>query len=73
VGETCQGFPEGMPVAGKPGRVYEGKVEIEVKKKKGKLLGAGYWVKPARVCGQASREGRPGRVWRKKHGARGMG
>ncbi|MQY80424.1 MAG: hypothetical protein GH151_14760 [Bacteroidetes bacterium] len=25
--------------------------------------------RPARVCGQAIREGRPGRVWRKKPGA----
>jgi len=30
-----------MPVAGKPGRVCEGKAEIEVEKKKGKLPGAG--------------------------------
>jgi len=30
LGETCQGFPERMPVAGKPGRVCEGKAEIEV-------------------------------------------
>ena len=24
LGETCQGFPEGMPAAGEPGRVCEG-------------------------------------------------
>jgi len=29
-GETCQCFPEGMPVAGKPGRVWEGEVEVQV-------------------------------------------
>jgi len=29
VGETCQGFPEGMPVAGEPGRVCEGDGETE--------------------------------------------
>ncbi|MCK4346053.1 MAG: hypothetical protein KAX05_12275 [Bacteroidales bacterium] len=28
--ETCQGFPEEMPVAGKPGRVWEQKVEVRV-------------------------------------------
>ena len=28
--ETCQSFPEGMPVAGKPGRVWEGMKDVEV-------------------------------------------
>jgi len=27
--KTCQGFPEGMPVAGEPGRVCEGMKNIE--------------------------------------------
>jgi len=29
--ETCQGFPEGMPVAGEPGRVCEGDGEKELR------------------------------------------
>jgi len=41
---NCIRLEKDLPESLRPGRVYEGKAEIEVEKKRGKVLGAGYWV-----------------------------